>query len=370
MGCVARVISQRSVYAGGGWGGTGLGLDFFFVRSVRPHTHDKAEIRMFFSFGIISSLMNEERTIEVFSVPPLIKGGTTGGRNHWINPVADFSSLPPRPSTWKRTSSRTARGPFPRGGHSFTYPIFPLSLPQAVHVETDLVTLDRKKRDRLRAHLQNSGCYATLGTAVDSNRVVTQQLSNLGSRPPTVAELFEFRTAAYLFQKCKWGSGSSDGSSRTTTNKFKPQAEADGFFPLSVHALQAAQRVAETRRGKESRNSTGARSSRGPRSSSTSSRGDEDRDADDSSFPCVEISHLKVGAEHKRRSVATMLFCGVVEHLKRHALVPMLADMGLSVFADNQGACGLYEKLGLEKTEEWSSSLAFWPYGRIHSVAE
>ena len=58
-----------------------------------------------------------------------------------------------------------------------------------------------------------------------------------------------------------------------------------------------------------------------------------------------QISHLKVSSLHKQRQVAIMLYCGLIQHLKGNALVPCIADMRLSVFAQNIFAVKLYEKL-------------------------
>ncbi|CAD7937800.1 unnamed protein product [Amoebophrya sp. A25] len=83
---------------------------------------------------------------------------------------------------------------------------------------------------------------------------------------------------------------------------------------------------------------------------------------DKENCPTVEISHLKVSKDHKRRQVAVMLCCGLVQHLVNNALVPCIADMRLSVFAMNLFAVRLYEKLQFEQDgDEWASDLVSWP---------
>jgi len=74
----------------------------------------------------------------------------------------------------------------------------------------------------------------------------------------------------------------------------------------------------------------------------------------------VEVSHLKVSKSYVRRGLATLMFCGLVQHLGAGE-GEELRPMQLSVFDRNDAACRLYEKLGfVSYGESWDSELSGW----------
>lgn len=75
----------------------------------------------------------------------------------------------------------------------------------------------------------------------------------------------------------------------------------------------------------------------------------------------LEISHLKVGNEHRGRGLGQALFYGVLAHLEREKIEDYAKDIRLSVFNDNIAAVTLYERLGFEMYKEpWLSPMTEW----------
>jgi len=76
----------------------------------------------------------------------------------------------------------------------------------------------------------------------------------------------------------------------------------------------------------------------------------------------VEISHLKVRNNKKRRGIGKNLFTAVEAYLEANGLGEFASDMRLSVFDANKDAISVYESLGFHQwSDPWFSQMKEWP---------
>jgi len=72
-------------------------------------------------------------------------------------------------------------------------------------------------------------------------------------------------------------------------------------------------------------------------------------------FPQVAVRYLKVERGKLKRRIATTLFCGMLEHLRRCELELCIRDIRINFFSNNKRARQLYEKFGfIELRSSWN----------------